>query len=147
MKDMKDETIRFLLLRLFFSTFWLLQAFGKMFDQESRTLYWENLAIWSRHTTEWFVKQTILPAWFVAPYTRVLPYCEIAIGLAILAGLETRRTLIASALLLISLDAGLLLQLKHGEVALNTIYLLAILKALSLQRFNRWTLDEFLGAK
>jgi uncharacterized membrane protein YphA (DoxX/SURF4 family) len=134
-----------MLLRAFFAQFWLLQCFGKMFDQESRIAAWENLAIWSAHTTDWFVKQTPLPAWLVAPYTRALPYCELAIGLCLLVGFETRRTLIFSALLLISLDAGLLFQLKHDIVAMNSIHLLAILQALRLVEHNRWTLDGFMS--
>src|SRR5438552_409194 len=125
-----DKTTGFLLLRLFFAQFWFLQFFGKIFDQESHIVAWHNLAIWSAHTTDWFVKQTPLPAGFVAPYTRALPYGELAIAVLLAAGLETRKALIFSALLLISLDAGMLLQLKHDVVALNTIYLFAILLAL-----------------
>ena len=137
---MLNETIGFLLLRLFFIQFWLLQFFGKIFDQGTHIIAWKNLAIWSQHTTEWFVQQTPLPAWAVAPYTRALPYCELAIGLLLLIGFETRKVLIFSALLLISLDAGLLLQLKHDVVALNTVYLLAILQALRWEKNNRWCL-------
>lgn len=143
----EDKALGFLLLRAFFIQFWILQFFGKIFDQETRIVAWHNLAIWSRHTTEWFVKQTPLPGWLVGPYTRALPYCELLIGILLLAGFETRRVLIFSALLLISLDAGLLFQLKHDTVALNTIYLLAILHALRWEKHNRWTLDEFLGEK
>lgn len=138
------ETTVFLLLRAFYAQFWILQCFGKMFDQESRVAAWSNLAIWSGHTTDWFVKQTILPGWLVAPYTRALPYCEFLIGLFLLIGFETRRTLIASAILLITLDAGLLFQLKHDVVAMNTIHFLAVLQALRYVRYNRWTLDGFM---
>ena len=145
--ETRDAGVEFLLLRLFYGLFWLLQSFGKAFDQESGILALRNLAIWSAHTTEWFVKQTVLPAWLVAPYTRLLPFAELAIGVCLLAGFATRRTLIASALLLISLDAGLLLQLKHDVVAFNTIHLLAILLALRWEPYNRWTFDDFLGVK
>lgn len=142
----KEKAVGFLLLRLFFGQFWLFQFFGKIFDQESHIIAWGNLAVWSRHTTDWFVNQTPLPAWFVAPYTSLLPYGELLIGLLILIGLETRKVLIFSALLLISLDAGLLMQLKHDVVALNTIYLLALIQALQWEKYNRWTLDGFLSS-
>lgn len=142
---MTNETAGFLILRLFFAQFWLLQAFGKMYDQESGIAAWGNMAIWSRNTTVWFVKQTVLPALLVRPYTCVLPYAELALGLCWLAGYQTRQTVLASSLLIISLDAGLLLQLKHDTVALNTVYLLALLLALQWSSHNRWSLDEFLG--
>ncbi len=144
--DARDETTAFLLLRAFFAQFWLLQFFGKLYDQESRILAWRNLDIWSAHLTSWFDKQTALSAWIVRPYSLGLPYIELALGLLWLTGLQTRKTIIASALLILSLDFGLLLQLKHDTVALNTIYLLALLLALRLSRRNLWSLDEFLGA-
>jgi hypothetical protein len=70
---------------------------------------------------------------------------ELTLGILILLGCETRKALIFSALLIISLDAGLLLQLKHDTVAMNTIYLLAILMALQWEKHNRWSLDSFLA--
>jgi len=139
------KVVGFLLLRLFFAQFWVLQFFGKIFDQETHIVSWKNLALWSGHTTEWFLKQTILPSWIVYPYTRALPYLELTLGILILLGCETRKALIFSALLIISLDAGLLLQLKHDTVAMNTIYLLAILMALQWEKHNRWSLDSFLA--
>lgn len=139
-----SKTTGFLILRLFFAQFWLLQCFGKIFDQESHIVAWKNLTIWSSHTTEWFVKQTILPHWVVSPYTSVLPYLELSIGLLLLVGLKTRKALIFSALLIISLNAGLLLQLKHDTVAMNTIYLVTILLALQWENHNQWSLDSFL---
>jgi len=75
------------------------------------------MALWSTHTTEWFVKLTVLPGWLVAPYTSAVPYCELAIGVCLAVGIATRQTLIFSALLLISLDAGMMLQLKHEVVS------------------------------
>lgn len=151
MKDARarlpDEAIGFLLLRAFFSIFWLGQFFGKMFDQESGVVAWRNLAIWSANTTAWFAKSSALPGMVAAPYLRVLPYAELALGLLLALGVATRRTLICSAALLVTLDFGMLLQLKHDVVALNTIYLLAIIQAIRWERHNRWTLDEFVGAK
>ncbi|MBI2118776.1 MAG: DoxX family membrane protein [Elusimicrobia bacterium] len=144
MNNDSNKTTSFLILRFYFAQFWLLQCFGKIFDQESHIVAWRNLNIWSAHTAEWFVKQTILPHWVVSPYTLVLPYLEFLIGLLLLIGLKTRNILIFSALLIISLNAGLLLQLKHDIVALNTIYLIAILLAIQWENYNQWSLDSFL---
>ena len=138
----RDGTVAFLLLRLFFAQFWVLQFVGKLTDADSRVVAWSNLALWSKNTTEWFVKLTVLPGWFVAPYTSVVPYCELAIGVLLAIGLATRGTLIFSGLLLITLDAGMMLQLKHEVVGTNTIYLLAILLAVHLEKYNRWSVDS-----
>ena len=141
--EMRDKAAGFLILRAFFAQFWLLQCFGKLYDQESGVAAWRNLAIWSRHTTEWFVKQTVLPGWLVHPYTAVLPYVELTLGLCFLLGFQTRRTILTAAALLISLDAGLLLQLKHDVVAMNTVYLLALLLALRWEPHQRWSIDSW----
>ena len=140
----EDKAAAFLLLRLFYGIFWLLQGFGKAYDQESGILAWRNLDIWSWNTTQWFAKQTVLSAWLVLPYLFVLPYAELALGLSLLLGMHTRRALLFSAALLITLQAGLLLQLKHDTVALNMIHLLAVLWALHWSRHERWTIGEYL---
>lgn len=147
MTRLPDEAVGFLLLRAFFSVFWLGQFFGKLYDQESGVAAWGNLAIWSRNTAAWFAKSSALPALLAAPYLRALPWLELLIGLLLALGIATRRTLIASGALIITLNLGLLLQLKHDVVALNTVYLLAIIQALRWEKHNRWTVDEFVGAK
>ena len=139
------KVVGFALLRIFFAQFWILQFFGKIFDQESHIIAWHNLSIWSAHTTEWFQKLTPLPYWMVRPYTLTLPYWELSIGLCLALGFLTRKSLIFSALLIISLDAGLMLQLKHDVVALNSVYLILILTALQWEPFNRWSLDSLLA--
>ncbi len=117
----------FLVLRLFFAQFWLLQFATKVRDSESGVAALRNLGIWSAHVTDWFVKQTPLPAWVVRPYTLSLP---------------TRRALTFSALLLVSLCTGMMLQQKHDVVANNLVFLLATLIALQLEPLNGWALDR-----
>ena len=62
----------------------------------------------------------------------------------LLCGLRTREVLIGSGLLLISLDVGLMFQLKHDVVALNTVILLASLLALQWSGQQVWSLDALL---
>jgi thiosulfate dehydrogenase [quinone] large subunit len=143
--ETRNEAAGFLILRAFFAQFWLLQFFGKLYDQDSHIIAWRNLDIWSTHLTAWFVKQTALPGWLVRPYSLALPYAELALALLWLTGFQTRRTVLASAILIVSLEAGLLIQLKHDTVALNMIHLLALILALRWAHQNRWSLDEFLG--
>ncbi|MBS2025351.1 MAG: DoxX family membrane protein [Deltaproteobacteria bacterium] len=137
----RAETFALLVLRAFYAQFWLLQWFGKLRDQESGIVALKNLGIWSQHTTEWFVKLTPLPAWAVAPYTTVLPWCELTLGLLFLLGLRLRLAFMGGALLLLSLDVGLMLQLKHEAVATNHIHLLSLLIGLWLCDRDRWSLD------
>lgn len=144
--EFDDETARkracFLLLRLFFAQFWLLQFYGKLCDEGAHPLAFGNIAVWAARTSDWFTHLTPLPGWLVRPYTHAVPFCELTIGVMLLAGLQTRRVLIFSALLLISLDAGLMVQFKHDVVAMNTIHFLAILLAISLEKYNDWSVDS-----
>ncbi len=142
--DIGRKRTGFLLLRLFFAQFWLLQFYGKVCDADSRTISWGNLSAWSRRTADWFTQLTPMPGWLVGPYTHAVPFCELAIGLLLLAGLQTRRALIFSALLLISLDAGLMLQFKHDIVAMNSIHFLGILLAIAWEKYNCWAVDDYL---
>ena len=131
MGQLRDpQTLGFLVLRAFFTQFWALQFFGKIHDQESGVSALRNLGIWSQHTTAWFVKTTPLPAWSVAPYTLAVPWVELALALLFALGLWQRLTLVAASLLLISLDVGLMLQLKHEDVARNMLFLFGLLLAL-----------------
>jgi thiosulfate dehydrogenase [quinone] large subunit len=132
----------FLVLRLFFAQFWLLQFATKVRDSESGVAALRNLGIWSAHVTEWFLKQTPLPAWVVRPYTLSLPWLELLLGSLLLFGLQTRRALTFSALLLVSLCTGMMLQQKHDVVANNLVFLLATLIALQLEPYNGWALDR-----
>jgi thiosulfate dehydrogenase [quinone] large subunit len=141
----RNATAGFLVLRLFLGQFWILQMLGKARDQESGITSLHNLSIWAKNVTGWMLKTTPLPEWAVAPFTTTLPFVEAAIGLLLLVGLATRSVLIASALVLVSVDVGLMLQLKHDVVAANTIILLATLLAWHWQASNRWSLDGWLA--
>lgn len=129
-RTLDSPTLCFLLMRAFFAQFWLLQWFGKIRDSESGIVAVKNLAIWSSHVTANFVKTTPLPEWSVAPYTLAMPWVELTLGLLFLLGLWQRAAILGAALLLLSLDVGLMLQLKHEDVARNMLYLFAALLAL-----------------
>lgn len=132
-------------LRLFFAQFWILQMLGKARDQESGTISLHNLSIWAHNVAAWMVKTTPLPEWAVRPYTTVLPFVEAALGLLLLLGLQTRRAFIASALLIVSLDVGLMFQLKHDVVAANTVILVAALLGSRWSAGDRWSVDSLLA--
>lgn len=137
----RNASIGILLLRLFLGQFWILQMIGKARDQESGVTSLGNLSIWARNVGDWMIKTTPLPAFAIRPFTTVLPFIELAIGLAIVLGLFTRQALVASVLVLVSLDVGLMFQLKHDVVALNTVFILTALLALHWEPSNRLALD------
>lgn len=139
-----NTTAGVLVLRLFFAQFWILQMIGKARDQESGTISLHNLAIWAHNVAAWMAKTTPLPEWAVRPYTAALPFIEASLGLLLLVGLQTRRAFIGSALLIVSLDVGLMFQLKHDVVAANTIILLAALLGSRWSAWDRWSLDSLI---
>jgi len=143
----RNKTAAFLVLRAFLVQFWSLQFLGKIRDSESGIVALRNLEIWSRHTTDWFVKGTPLPELIVRPYTLAVPWAELLLSVLLLVGWQTRRTLIGAAWLLVSLDVGMMLQGKHDVVGINSIHLLTVLLALFLQPFARWTVDSRLAAR
>ena len=69
---------------------------------------------------------------------------ELTIGLLLAVGFKTRAALIGAAALLVSLDLGLMLQNAHDDVKSNTVILLALLWALSWERWNAFSVDEWL---
>jgi uncharacterized membrane protein YphA (DoxX/SURF4 family) len=143
----RAATAGILVLRLFFAQFWILQMIGKARDQESGITSLHNLSVWARNVGDWMVKATPLPELFVRPFVTVLPFVEAALGLLLLLGLQTRRALIGSALLIVALDVGLMFQLKHDVVATNTIFLLASLLGVFWAHANRWSLDSLFARR
>jgi len=140
----RNATAGVIVLRLFFAQFWILQMIGKARDQESGITTLHNLSLWTNNVTAWMVKSTPLPEWAVRPYTTALPFLEATLGILFVLGLRMRWALIGSALLIVSLDVGLMFQLKHDVVAANLIVILAALMALQWEPFNRWSLDSLL---
>ncbi len=143
----RNATAGFLVLRLFLAQFWLLQMIGKARDQESGITSLHNLAIWAKNVGDWMLKTTPMPELAIRPFVAVLPFVELALATLFFLGLQTRRALIASGVLLVSLDVGLMFQLKHDVVAANTVILLATLLALWWEPANRFSLDRLLARK
>ena len=142
MEKDRNSTAAFLVLRLFFAQFWLLQMIGKARDQESGITSIHNLSIWSHNVGAWMMKTTPLPSWAVMPFVTALPFVECALGLLFVVGFQVRRALIASALVIVALDVGLMFQLKHDVVAANLVVMLAALLALRWEPANRFAVDS-----
>lgn len=90
-----------------------------------------------------FASQTFLPKLFLVPYLNCLAYVEILVGVALIIGLRTRCTFLASALLLISIGFGMMLlpPEQGAAVVANTgIYLGLVLAGLLLCRHDKLSL-------
>jgi len=143
----RNATAGFLVLRLFLVQFWLLQMIGKARDQESGVTSLKNLSIWAKNVGDWMIKTTPMPEFAVRSFVTVLPFVELTLGVLLFLGLWTRRALIASGVLIVSLDIGLMFQLKHDVVAANTVILIATLIALWWEPANRFSVDRFLARR
>jgi len=141
----RNATAGFLVLRLFLVQFWLLQMIGKARDQESGITSLHNLSIWAKNVGDWMIKTTPMPEFAVRPFVAVLPFVELALATLFFLGLQTRRALVASGVLIVSLDVGLMFQLKHDVVAANTVILIATLIGLWWEPANRFSLDRLLA--
>jgi hypothetical protein len=146
--EQQNKRIGFLVLRLFLAQFWLLQFFFKLRDADSGVVAFRNLGIWAHNTAAWFLHPGLLPAWVVGPYTALVPYLELAMGVLLLVGFLSRGVLVFSAFYLVSLDVGMMLQGKHDVVASNTVFLFAVLLALLWEPHGRvWSIDAALAGR
>jgi thiosulfate dehydrogenase [quinone] large subunit len=137
----------FLILRAFLGQFWVLQFYGKLHDAKAGTTALENLGQWSANLTADFAKSTPLPEFLLVPYTRAAPWIELGLGLLILVGYRTRWALLGAAAFLVSLDIGLMLSGDADSVKSNTLILLALLLAAQWERWNAWSIDQWLARR
>jgi thiosulfate dehydrogenase [quinone] large subunit len=143
-RDVGPEVGRpaFLILRVFFGQFWILQFYGKAHDAKAGTTSLENLSQWSTNLVADFLKSTPLPEFMLVPYARLAPWVELTLGVLILIGLKTRWALLGAAAFLVSLNFGLMLQADNDSVKSNTIILLGLLLAAQWERWNAWSVDQ-----
>lgn len=143
----RERGIGYLILRAFFAQFWALQFWFKLHDPDSGITALRNLGFWAHHTAGELSK-TPLPGLLVGPYTAALPWVELALGVLFALGLWQRAALTGAALLLVSLDLGLMLQGKHEDVARNMLFLLPTLFALQWEPSGRgFSLDALLARR
>lgn len=88
-----------------------------------------------------------LPSILLVPFTYILPFAEVAIGLMLLLGFLNIVGLILAAVLMIALVFGMVLQGQAPTVANNVLYALIIFLLLWFADYNRFSLDRLLGIK
>ena len=85
---------------------------------------------------------------FMYIFFALLPWLELALGLALIVGYRTRIALIASAVLLGHLMFGMALQGNHATVANNSQYVIyCALAYYFTTQGNRYSLDALLADK
>ena len=89
-------------------------------------------------------EKTILPLWLVQPFGYVLPFVELVIGILLIAGLFSRATLVAGALLMTALTFGSSMQSNWDAVGTQLLYAVVFSLLLFLRRYNSISLDAFL---
>lgn len=88
-----------------------------------------------------------LPSFLLVPFTYILPFAEVAIGLLLLLGLLNVFGLILAGLLMVALVFGMVLQGQAPTVANNVFYGVVIFILLWFAEYNRFSLDRLLGIK
>ncbi|MFT3770319.1 MAG: DoxX family membrane protein [Minicystis sp.] len=89
---------------------------------------------------------TWLPAWSVRTFALGLPFVELIVGLAILAGLRTRAALAAGGLVIAALTFGSCLRQAWELAGMQLLYALAYYVLAARAGDLRLTLDDWLAA-
>ena len=83
---------------------------------------------------------TPLPMALVTPFLWILPFVELAIGLAILAGVKLRATLLGGFAVIAALTFGMCMQQQWETVGLQLVYGLGFFVLLARASDARWQL-------
>ncbi len=89
-------------------------------------------------------EKSVLPAFFVSPFSYVLVFTELTVGLLLLIGLWTRGALVAGALAMVSLIFGSCLIEEFGALPSQMIHAAYCCILLVYLPHNRYALDEYL---
>ncbi len=133
-----ELTYAFLLLRLFLALRALMSCFEKF---ESGGTY--SMANYTTNMTRMATGITgasFLPLWATKAFALPLGYFLGVLGVALLLGLKTRLTLVVMGLLYIALAFGLMAVQQGDGVAWLGVYLLTVVAALVLVRYNRFAI-------
>ncbi len=99
---------------------------------------------WAAGNIENFSK-TWLPGILLYPFSYSLPFVELILGALLIIGFRTRLVLFATGILLLHLVFGMVLLQQSQVVSQNLIYLFIVAFALSISRYNRFSVDGMRG--
>ncbi len=89
-------------------------------------------------------QNTVLPAWQVRAFATAVPYLELVIGVLLLAGLWTRWTLCAGALLMLAIIFGTGLRSEWNLLFLQMFYSFLYFVLLMCRQYDSFSVDGLL---
>jgi thiosulfate dehydrogenase (quinone) large subunit len=89
-------------------------------------------------------EDTWLPPVLVGLFAYILPFAEVLLGLLLLLGLLSRWALALTALLMIALSFGTVVESNPPAVANNLLYALVLFILLLYEPYNRYAADHYL---
>ncbi len=138
------KTWAVVLLRLFLGLLFLNAGLGKFIAKTDQgpQLSFEAYKAVSNGIYQKFQAETFLPSILLAPYTYVLPWAELLLGLAVLVGFRTKASLALMGLMCISLAFGQMLIGGHETVFQISVYVLLVAMALAFVKHNALAIKD-----
>ena len=126
----------FLLLRLFLGLRTLFAGIEKFESKGTYSFknYYDNMT----HMAQGITGASFLPLWATKNFAHSLGYLLVVLGVALLAGLKTRATLVLTGLLYVGLSFGLMAVQESEGVAWLAIHVIMIAGALVLVQHDRF---------
>lgn len=131
-----ELTWAFLLLRLFLAVRAVMSCVEKF--ETGGSYSFQNYHTNMTRMATGITGASFLPLWATKAFALPLGYILGLLGLMLLLGLKTRLTLIVMGLLYIALAFGLMAVQQSDGVAWLGVYLLTVVAALVLVRYNRY---------
>lgn len=91
-----------------------------------------------------FNTKSALPEWLVAPFSLVLPFAELIIGLLLLLGLFTRFALITGSLIMLALIFGSSMIEEWNSIFTQIIYGAYFALLYNYIEFNTYSIDRLI---
>ncbi|MCB9799304.1 MAG: DoxX family membrane protein [Candidatus Omnitrophica bacterium] len=82
-------------------------------------------------------KDTLLPAWFVTFYARLIPWIELLIPVWLITGFRLKQGWFFTGLVMVSLSAGVLMTKQYALAANNYFYVLMCCAGLYFSDYDR----------
>ena len=133
-----ELTYAFLLLRLFLALRALMSCLEKF--ESGGTYSFANYYTNMTRMATGITGASFLPLWATKSFALPLAYILLVLGVALLLGIKTRLTLVVMGLLYIALAFGLMAVQQGDGVAWLGVYLLTVVAALVLVRYNRFAI-------
>jgi len=87
-------------------------------------------------------QDTMLPISLVEPLAYAIPIIELLLGIMVLLGIWTRKSLVASAIFIIILISGSAFQENWSGVSTQMLYALFIFFLIKNEEFNVWSVTR-----